>query len=94
MKKPAPPWARFDNLVEGSALRFARVERALVAMRHDEVAPVLDEVDRSTAEGAWAFGFVAYEAAAALDPVLTTQPPLADFPLAWFASARRRRRYR
>ncbi len=84
MKKPAPPWARFDNLVEGSALRFARVERALVAMRHDEVAPVLDEVDRSTAEGAWAFGFVAYEAAAALDPVLTTQPPLADFPLAWF----------
>jgi para-aminobenzoate synthetase/4-amino-4-deoxychorismate lyase len=78
------PWARFDDLAVGSALQFPAVEQVLVASEPDEVAGVLDEVERRTSAGAWAFGFVAYEAAAGLDPVLTTREPVDGLPLAWF----------
>ncbi len=78
------PWARFDDFVAGSALRFPGVQQVLVARRPAEVATVLDEVERRTSAGAWAFGFVAYEAAPGLDPVLATREPVDGLPLAWF----------
>jgi para-aminobenzoate synthetase/4-amino-4-deoxychorismate lyase len=81
------PSARFDDLRTGSALAFGGVERELVAVRPDEVATVLDEVDRVTAAGKWAFGFVAYEAAAGLDPDCAVHEPVAGLPLVWFGIA-------
>ena len=61
---------RFDDLTAGTALSFDRPSRVLVATEPAEVVPVLAEVDRATAGGCWAFGYVAYEAAAGLDPSL------------------------
>ncbi|MDN5930093.1 MAG: aminodeoxychorismate synthase component I [Pseudonocardia sp.] len=78
------PTARFDDLRAGSALSFPEVGRELVATRPDEVADVLDEVDRVTAAGSWAYGFVSYEAAAGLDPALAVHEPAAGLPLVWF----------
>ncbi len=46
---------------------------------------MLAEVERATDAGRWAFGYVAYEAAAGLDPQLAVHPstPM-GMPLAWF----------
>lgn len=79
--------ARFDDLVAGSAIRFPAAEQVLVAREPGEVPAVLDEVERRTAAGAWAFGFVAYEAAPGLDPVLATREPVDGLPPAWFGLA-------
>ncbi|MHA6615722.1 aminodeoxychorismate synthase component I [Pseudonocardia sp. DLS-67] len=81
------PTARFDDLTVGSALRFAEAGQVLAAWEPAEVAGVLDEVERRTAAGMWAFGFVAYEAAPGLDPALPARDPVAGLPLAWFALA-------
>ena len=81
-------WGRFDDLVAGVSWCFPRTESDLVATRQDEVVDVLHEVDAATARGWWAFGFVAYEAAAALDPALITQDPVDGLPLAWFGLCR------
>jgi para-aminobenzoate synthetase / 4-amino-4-deoxychorismate lyase len=79
------PWARFDDLVAGSALAFDRPFRVLTADVAAEVVPVLAEVERATEQGCWAFGYVAYEAAAGLDPRCTVLPPDGALPLALFA---------
>ncbi|MGY1744324.1 chorismate-binding protein [Blastococcus sp. SYSU D00695] len=78
------PSARFDDLRAGTALAFDAVERELVATRPEDVVPVLDEVDRLTRAGRWAFGFVAAEAAPGLDPALAVHEPVEGLPLAWF----------
>ena len=59
--------------------------RVLVAERPDEVVGVLAEVERATDAGCWAFGYVAYEAAAGLDPHLPVHGagPM-GMPLVWF----------
>jgi para-aminobenzoate synthetase/4-amino-4-deoxychorismate lyase len=56
-----------------------------VAEHVDEVAGVLAEVERATDAGRWAFGYLAYEAAAGLDPQLAvhSSTPM-GLPLAWF----------
>jgi para-aminobenzoate synthetase/4-amino-4-deoxychorismate lyase len=76
--------ARFDDLRSGTAWQFPSIAYHLVATRPEEIAPVLIEVDRATANGWWACGFVSYEAAAGLDPKLTTHRPVDGLPLAWF----------
>jgi para-aminobenzoate synthetase/4-amino-4-deoxychorismate lyase len=82
---PGEPWARFDDLVTGTALRCPPPYRVLVAAGRDDVAPVLAEVDRATTAGSWAFGYVGYEAAGGLDPALVTAVPApGDPPPAWF----------
>lgn len=79
------PWARFDDLQAGHALLFAHASEVLVAYRPADVVPVLEAVDRATESGRWAYGFVSYEAASALDPNLAVHPPHAGSPpLAWF----------
>ncbi len=77
---------RFDDLLAGSALVFPRADRVLVAREPDEVVPLLAEVERATAGGAWAFGYLAYEAAAGLDPGLAvpSRAPGETLPLAVF----------
>ncbi|MFC5949004.1 aminodeoxychorismate synthase component I [Pseudonocardia lutea] len=84
MSTPPGPWARFDDLVAGAAVRFAGVDRVVTATRLDEVATALNEVDEQTHAGKWAFGFVAYEAAAGLDPDLVGHDPVDGLPLVWF----------
>jgi para-aminobenzoate synthetase/4-amino-4-deoxychorismate lyase len=59
----------------------------LIAHQPEEVAPVLDLVHRATSNGRWSFGFLAYEAAAGLDPELAVHPPQEGLPLAWFGIA-------
>ena len=54
----------------------------LVAHQPHEVRPLLDRVDALARAGRWCVGYVAYEAASAFDPALTTHPPTG--PLAWF----------
>jgi para-aminobenzoate synthetase / 4-amino-4-deoxychorismate lyase len=78
-------WARFDDLQAGTAITFPVAQRTLTAERVDDVVPVLEEVERATDAGKWAFGFVAYEAAAALDPGLAVhRVPAGGPPLLWF----------
>jgi para-aminobenzoate synthetase/4-amino-4-deoxychorismate lyase len=79
------PWARFDDVILGTGLVFSSPHRVLAAKSASEVVPVLNEVDKATQAGAWAFGYVAYEAAAGLDAGLAVgdRKPN-DPPLVWF----------
>jgi para-aminobenzoate synthetase/4-amino-4-deoxychorismate lyase len=79
-------WGRFDDVAGGTARLFPRASRVLVASTPDDVVPVLAEVERATDAGCWAFGYLAYEAAAGLDPGLTVAARPADdaLPLAVF----------
>lgn len=85
MTSSTAPWARFDDLLAGTAVQCDSAHDVLVAERPEQVAGVLAEVERATDAGQWAFGYVAYEAAAGLDPHLLVHPttPL-GMPLAWF----------
>ncbi len=78
----APFRARIDFPSTGP-LAFEGAERVLVARAVDEVGPVLEEVERAARGGAWAVGWLAYEAAPACDPALRTLAP-APGPLAVF----------
>ncbi|MGC9537527.1 aminodeoxychorismate synthase component I [Streptomyces sp. UG1] len=82
--RPRTAAARFDDLRSGTAWGFSRGVHELVATRPEDVAPVLAELDRTTANGWWAFGFVSYEAATGLNTKLTTHHPMDGLPLAWF----------
>lgn len=75
-------WARFDDLVAGTALAFDPPVAVVVARTPAEVGPTLREVEAHTAAGRWAAGFLAYEAAPGLDPTLPTHRP--DGDLLWF----------
>ena len=80
------PTGRFDDLRAGTSLVFGTARAVLQTRDPADVRSVLDAVDRATRDGAWAYGFVSYEAAAGLDDALTTCPPDgAGPPLVWFA---------
>jgi para-aminobenzoate synthetase/4-amino-4-deoxychorismate lyase len=68
-------------------LAFGAPRERLVAHSHAEVAPLLARVHALAHAGAWAVGYLRYEAAAAFDAALATQPPVQDddLPLAAFA---------
>lgn len=83
MKQPVTR-GRFDDLRTGLAWSFPEIAFDLVATRPEHVPEVLAELDRVTADGWWAFGFVSYEAAAGLNPDLAVHDPVPDLPLAWF----------
>ena len=70
----APRWLDFG----------APLER-LEAWRPEEVEPLLAKVEAALAAGFWAVGYLAYEAASALDPRLTTHAGDPHWPLAEFA---------
>jgi para-aminobenzoate synthetase/4-amino-4-deoxychorismate lyase len=84
-------WGRFDDLVEGTAMRFGVPARVLTARTAADVVPVLKEVERAAERGWWAFGYVAYEAAVGLDPslpVVAGVDPPTGMPLVWFGLSR------
>ncbi|MFO0582213.1 MAG: chorismate-binding protein [Anaeromyxobacter sp.] len=60
-----------------------------VARTLAEVRPVLEAASRAGAEGRWAAGFVAYDAAPAFDPALRVPGAAGPGPLAWFAEYER-----
>jgi para-aminobenzoate synthetase/4-amino-4-deoxychorismate lyase len=64
-------------------LHFREPRAVIEARTLPEVMPALRRLEAAARAGAWAAGFIAYEAAPAFDPALTTHAP-ADFPLMWF----------
>src|SRR5690242_8641694 len=56
----------------------------IAAMRVEQVMPSLQRVEALVARGAYAVGFVSYEAAPALDSSFQTVHAARDFPLLWF----------
>lgn len=78
---PGTVLLEFDGC--GGPLAFAAPRRVVSAAALGEVRPALAAVDAAAAAGRWAAGYVAYEAAPALDPALRARPP-GPGPLVWF----------
>ncbi len=78
----------FDSFGENNSTaswRFDGYIRTLIAMENSQVMEVLHLAEQAAADGQYAVGFVAYEAAFALNPDLPFTPPVEGLPLAWFA---------
>jgi para-aminobenzoate synthetase / 4-amino-4-deoxychorismate lyase len=79
--------ARFDDLTSDTSWVFAAPEQVLVAHTAAEVPGLLRQVDTVTTAGAWAWGYVGYEAAPAFDSALqvrdagSTGTPMACFAI-------------
>lgn len=73
-------WVRDD--LNGGWLDFSRGE-VVFANSLEEVLPLLEQVEAHVADGGFAAGYIAYDAAPALDPALVVRR--GDGPLAWFA---------
>ena len=73
---------RFDFAGEGP-LSFQNPVEVVTATRLEEVLPALAAVERASAAGYYAAGYVTYEAAPAFDAALETHPPGGQ-PLLWF----------
>jgi para-aminobenzoate synthetase / 4-amino-4-deoxychorismate lyase len=88
--------ARFDDLTGGApSFRLTDPAGVLEAMQPEDVAPTLAAAEGAAARGLWVAGFVAYEAAIGLDPMLAVRArppddPFARLPLAWFAMFQQR----
>lgn len=88
--------ARFDDLTGASpSFRLVGPVGVIDATRPDEVASTIDAAAGAASRGLWVAGFVAYEAAPGLDPVLAVRErdptdAFAQLPLAWFAMFERR----
>ena len=78
------PVARFDDRRRGEALQFSSLDRVIEARSDQEVPAALRAVEEAVAAGSWAFGFVAYEAAAGLDDSADAHDPVPGLPLVWF----------
>lgn len=64
---------------------FAQPQTWLIARQPSEVAGVIDQAHAQAREGRWCIGWVAYEAASAFDPHLSTHTASSTLPLAAFA---------
>lgn len=83
------PIARFDDVPAGTSLQFSAADRVIQARDPQEVAGALQAVEEAVDAGSWAFGFLAYEAAAGLDPDAAVHEPVPGLPLLWFGIAER-----
>ncbi|MFC0673433.1 aminodeoxychorismate synthase component I [Brachybacterium hainanense] len=79
--------ARFDDRVAGTILAFSACERVIEARTAEEVRPALRAVQAAVDGGSWAYGMLAYEAAAGLDPDARVRPGTPGFPLLRFGIA-------
>ncbi len=70
--------------------RFEGFIDEVVAYVAADVTPALRKVESAVQGGAYAAGFLSYEASSALDPSLSTKQP-SEFPLLWFGIFRERR---
>ncbi|WP_246559411.1 aminodeoxychorismate synthase component I [Citrifermentans pelophilum] len=87
------PLVMLDSTGDGeypASYRFAGHAGTFVATLPAEVQPLLAELEAATQQGLHAVGFLAYEAASAINPVLPAVPPVPGLPLAWFALFRER----
>lgn len=75
--------ARPPGRPERGWLAFDTPLAVLAAYEPGEVLPVVTAAEEAARDGAWAVGFVSYEAAPAFDQAFVTRPA-ADLPLAWF----------
>jgi len=90
---PEIPTILLDSFGSGSfthSWRFGGYVKTVAAVQDGEVVEVLNQVEQAAVDGLYAVGFVAYEAAFALNPDLPSIPPLDGLPLAWFAIFRER----
>ena len=77
--------ARFDDLSgAGRAWQLVDPVGEIVATRPGDVGGALDAVGAASRAGRWLAGFVAYEAAAGLDPAQRVHAPNDNTPLVWF----------
>jgi para-aminobenzoate synthetase / 4-amino-4-deoxychorismate lyase len=85
MQRPGPREIVLHDEKAHHWLHFRQPEHIYQTADRDEVLPLLETVEaRVEAEGRWAAGFLAYEAAPAFDHALRVRPPEAAFPLLWF----------
>ncbi|HEX8146662.1 MAG TPA: aminodeoxychorismate synthase component I [Pyrinomonadaceae bacterium] len=73
-----------DDCRAGGRAFFTDPVEIVSARTREEVRPALGRVERAAAEGLYAVGFVAYEAAPAFDRALAVKTAAADLPLLWF----------
>ena len=93
MSDIAPPTILLDSCSPdrfSTSWRFDGHIRTLVAETSDQVVSVLEQAEAATKQGLYAVGFVAYEAARALNPHLPSLAPETGLPLAWFALFKKR----
>jgi para-aminobenzoate synthetase/4-amino-4-deoxychorismate lyase len=73
----------FDRQRDSASYSFTGLTEAITARSPAEVVPALRGVEAAVARGFHAAGFISYEAAAGLDPVLVTHAA-GPLPLLWF----------
>jgi len=89
MKPPLVLLESYSSERDPASFVFSEFCGEAMAQRPEEVLPALAEVERAVAEGRHAAGFLSYEAASGLEPVLQTRQGEA-LPLAWFGFFRER----
>lgn len=77
----------------GGWLLFADPVRCLFTDDTAAVAGLLEAASQAVADGCCVAGFMSYEAAAGLDPVMAVQPATGRVPLVWFGVYRRAQRF-
>ncbi|HEX8190808.1 MAG TPA: aminodeoxychorismate synthase component I [Pyrinomonadaceae bacterium] len=83
-RPPDTPAAALDFADDCGRALFTNPVEVVSAHSHEEVRPALRRVERAAAEGLYAVGFVAYEAAPAFDRALAVKRHSAGLPLLWF----------
>ena len=78
------PFVLFDDMRAGHARIYERPVAQIAAFSIEEVQPALDELRAAIAAGRHAAGFVAYDAAYALEPKLWSLARHGQGPLLWF----------
>ena len=86
---PAVIFESFDRRRDGASYSFTGMTEEVAARTPAEVLPALKRIEAAVARGLHAAGFVTYEAAPGLNPVLSTYPP-GPLPLLWFGLFERR----
>mgnify|MGYP001825312216 CR=1 FL=1 len=91
------PCVRFDDLSPGGSGSFGLLDPVdtIVARRLDDVTATLEQAEAAAGDGLFVAGYVSYEAAPALNPILTVRPAgihdrMRELPLARFQTFRRR----
>jgi para-aminobenzoate synthetase/4-amino-4-deoxychorismate lyase len=90
MTRPAALFESYAQDRFGASYRFDGLERVVSATTAAEVLPALAQIEAGVARGLHAAGFVAYEAASALNPALPARATVPGLPLLWFGLFRER----
>lgn len=83
------PIVLFESHRKGASFRFCDLRDTICVSHPKDIGPALERIEGAVHSGLHAAGFLSYEAASGLDPVLKTHEP-GDFPLMWFGLFRHR----